>query len=56
VRAWFTRILNNQVLTDDRPSKRSMPRTTPSHVSCTASSATARVETNDIAKRTSWAW
>ena len=32
-RARLTRMLNSQVLNDDRPSKRSIPRTTPSHVS-----------------------
>jgi hypothetical protein len=34
-----------QVFSEERPSKRSNPRSTPSHVSCTTSSATARLPT-----------
>src|ERR687887_2475525 len=41
VRARLTRMLNTQVRSDDRPSKRSMPVSTPSHASCTTSSAAA---------------
>jgi hypothetical protein len=33
------------VLSDERPSKASIPRSTASHVSCTTSSATARLGT-----------
>lgn len=40
--ARFMAIRNSHVFSDERPSKRSMPWSTPSHVSCTTSSATAR--------------
>ena len=54
--AWFVRMRNSQVRNDDRSSKRSIPRSTPSHVSWTTSSATARSRTYIDAKRTSVAW
>jgi len=44
-RARFTVTLNSHVLKEERPSKRSIPRTTASHVSWTTSSATARLPT-----------
>ena len=47
---------NSQVLNDDRPSKRSTPRTTASHVSCTTSSATERLATTVPASRSSLDW
>ena len=47
---------NSQVLNDDRPSKRSTPRTTASHVSCTTSSATERLATTVPARRSSLVW
>ena len=43
--AVLVRIRKIQVLSDDRPSKRSMPLSTPTHVSWITSSATARLET-----------
>ena len=51
VLARLTRIRNSQVFNDDRPSKPSMPRTPPSQVSWTTSSATARLGTNEDASR-----
>ena len=56
VRARLMRMRKIQVFTEDRPSKRSMPRTTPSHVSWTTSSATARLGTKDSANRSSLVW
>ena len=53
VRARLIRMWNSQVLNEDRPSKRSTPRTTASHVSCTTSSATARLFTTVWARRSS---
>ena len=44
-RARLIRIRNSHVLRAARPSKRSMPLTTPIQVSCTASSVTARLGT-----------
>ena len=41
VRAMLSRICTIQVLSEDRPSKRSIPVITPTQVSCTISSATA---------------
>ena len=49
--AVFVRIRNSQVLKDERLSNLSMPSRTPTHVSWTTSSATARVWTNSIATR-----
>ena len=43
--AMLTTMRMIQVFSDERPSKRSMPLRTPSHASCTTSSATARVRT-----------
>ena len=51
VLARFVRMVNSHVLSEDRPSKRSIPWSTPSHVSCTTSSATARLGTYSIASR-----
>ena len=56
VLARLARMWNSQVFTDERPSNRSIPRTTPSHVSCTTSSATARLGTIDSAKRNNRGW
>ena len=56
VRARLTTMRNSHVFSDDRPSNRSMPRTTPSQVSCTTSSATARLGTNVDASRSRGAW
>ena len=56
VRARLTRMRNNHVLNEDRPSNRSMPRTTPIHVSWTTSSATASLGTNVRARRSSAPW
>ena len=56
VRARLTRIASSQVRSDERPSKRSMPRSTPSQVSWTTSSATARLETNVEARRSMASW
>jgi hypothetical protein len=56
LRARFTRMWNSQVRTDDRPSNRWMPLTRPSQVSCTTSSATARLGTIVWARRSSDAW
>ena len=46
--AVLTRIRNTQVLSDDRPSKRSSAPSTRSHVSWTTSSATARDGREDL--------
>ena len=43
--ARLTRIRNSHVRNDERPAKPSIPRSTPTHVSCTTSSATAWLET-----------
>ena len=43
--ATFARMRKIHVFSDDRPSNRSIPRTTAIHVSCTTSSATARLGT-----------
>ena len=51
VRARFRRMWKSQVLNEDRPSKRSTPRTTASQVSCTTSSATERLATTVSASR-----
>ena len=53
VRPTFARMLNTQVLSDDRPSNRSRPRTTASQVSCTTSWAEASVDTYVRATRSS---
>ncbi len=45
VRAMFAAIRKIQLFSDERPSKRSSAFRTPSHVSCTTSSAAARLET-----------
>ena len=50
LRARLTRIRNSQVLIDERASKRSMPRSTATHVSCTTSSAIASLGTNERAR------
>jgi hypothetical protein len=49
-------IRSSQVLNDERPWKRSMPRTTASHDSCTTSSATASVRTYMRATRSISRW
>jgi hypothetical protein len=46
----------SQVLNEERPSNRSIPRSTPSHVSWTTSSATAGSATYSDARRTRGAW
>jgi hypothetical protein len=56
VRARFTRIANIQVLTDERPSNPPMPRSTPSQVSWTTSSATAMLGTYPAARESIAAW
>ena len=53
VRARLTRMRKSQVLNDERPSKRSTPRTTPIQVSWTTSSATASLGTKVRATRSS---
>ena len=45
VLAWLIRMRNSHVRTDERPSKPSSPRSTPTQVSWTTSSATARLGT-----------
>jgi hypothetical protein len=49
-------MLNSHVFTLERPSKRPMPWITASQVSCTTSSATARLGTYWHASRTSDPW
>jgi hypothetical protein len=49
--AWFTRMRNSQVLRDERPSNPPRPRSRPSQVSWTTSSAMARLGTNEAASR-----
>ncbi len=58
VLAMLVRIRKIHVRSDDRPSKLSRPRSTPSQVSWTTSSATARLETNMRATRSmaGWSW
>src|SRR5688500_1585019 len=56
VLARLTRMRKIHVLSDERPSKRSRPLRTPSHVSATASSACSLVATYDIASRSNEAW
>jgi hypothetical protein len=51
--AMFVRIRNIQVLSDERPSNRSIPFSTPIQVSCTTSSATAALGTYMRATRRS---
>ena len=43
--AWLMRMRKIQVLSDERPSNAQRPWITPTQVSCTTSSATARFET-----------
>ena len=56
VRARFSRMWNSHVLNDDRPSKRSTPRTTASQVSWTTSSATERFATTVPASLSNLVW
>jgi hypothetical protein len=56
VRARLTKIRNSHVLSDDRPSNPSSPRSAASQVSCTTSSATARLGTNEAASRSIGSW
>ena len=49
--AVFVRMRKIQVLSDERPSKRPIPRSTPSHASWTTSSATAALWTKPRASR-----
>ena len=55
-RAWFTRMANSQVLSDERPSNPPRPRNTASQVSWTTSSAMARLGTNEAASRSIGSW
>jgi hypothetical protein len=54
--ARFVRMRQSQVLNEERPSNRSIPRSTPSHVSWITSSATAGSATYSDARRTRGAW
>ena len=56
VLARFVRIRKIHVFSDERPSKRSIPSRTASHVSAATSSAAAWFETYMRATRTSIAW
>src|SRR6185369_13390544 len=56
LRARFTRMRNSHVFSDDRPWKASRPRSAASQVSCTTSSATARLGTNDAASASIGSW
>ena len=56
VLARLTRIRNSQVRKEERPSNPPMPRSTPTQVSWTTSSATATFGTNEHASRSIAAW
>jgi hypothetical protein len=56
VRARLTRILNNHVLNEERPSKRCTPFTTAIQVSWATSSAAASLSTWYLATRTRVVW
>ncbi len=56
VLARLTRMRNSHVRTEERPSNRLMPRSTPTQASWTTSSATARLGTSEQASRSMESW